>query len=242
MCPRGAVTFPVTSALPPWHLTGDGYIWLFKFPRGFVQQSGFLADWQLTALGSTVGAVMLIDYRQSDVGPYRELLFMPGRMRLAGRSFFSISKIYVSTQDSVANGIENWGIPKQLAAVERVQAADGSERFSAVLGGREFFNATLEPCGLRFPFSSALIPLAIGQERRGDLVLTRPLARGTGRLCRVRDVRVEGSRFPDIAQVKPIAVVAVRDFRMTFPVPEIVSGFFGSLPSPMTNPGRGRSP
>ena len=98
------------------------------------------------------------------------------------------------------------------------------------------------PFGLRFPFGSALIPLAIGQERRGDLLITRPSTKGTGRLCRARDVRVTASSFPDIAQVKPIAVVAVRDFRMTFPVPEIVSGFFGSLPSPMTNPGRGRSP
>jgi hypothetical protein len=27
--------------------------------------------------------------------------------------------------------------------------------------------------------------------------------------------------------MKPIAVIAVRDFRMTFPVPQIVPGFFG---------------
>ena len=126
----------MTIAPPPWHLTGDAYIWLFKFPRGFVERNGFLADWQRAALGATLGAVVLIDYRESDVDPYRELLFIPGRMKVAGRGVFSISKIYVSSPDSVANGIENWGIPKQLANFERTTGADGSERFSAALDGR----------------------------------------------------------------------------------------------------------
>ena len=221
----------VTAALPPWHLTGDGYLWLFRFPRAFVEQGGFLADWQRTALGSTLGAVMLIDYRQSNVGPYRELLFMPGRMKLAGRSVFSISKIYVSTADSVVNGIENWGIPKQLASFERVSFADGSERFGVNLEGREIFTARLAPFGPRFPFVSALLPLAVGQERRGDLLITRPKAVGTGRLCRARDVHAAAACFPDIARMKPIAVIAVRNFRMTFPAPQIVPGFFGQARS-----------
>jgi hypothetical protein len=221
----------VTPAAPPWHLTGDAYIWLFWFPREFVERNGFLADWQRDALGATLGAVMLIDYRESDVGPYRELLFLPGRMNLAGHGVFSISKIYVSTPDSVANGIENWGIPKQLAAFERTLLADGGERFCAALDGREFFAARLEPFGPRFPFSSVLIPVAVGQERRGDLLITRPSVKGTGRLCRARDVRVTASCFPDIARLEPIAVAAVRDFRMTFPVPQIVPGFFGQVRS-----------
>jgi hypothetical protein len=173
---------------------------------------------------------MLIDYRESEVGPYRELLFMPGRMKLAGRSMFSISKIYVSTVDSVGNGIENWGIPKQLAEFARTPSADGSDRFGVTLGGREIFTARLEPFGPRFPFSSALLPVAIGQEKRGDLLITRPRAVGTGRLCRAREVRVTASCFPDVTRIKPIALIAVRGFRMTFPVPRIVPEFFASVP------------
>jgi hypothetical protein len=201
---------------------------LFRFPREFVERDGFLADWQRTALGSTLGAVMLIDYHQSDVGPYRELLFMPGWMKLAGRIMLSISKIYVSTPESVVNGIENWGIPKQLADFERVSCADGSECFRVAIEGRECFSAQLASFGPRFPLSTALIPIAIAQERRGDLVVTRPIVKGSGRLCRVRDLRVAGSWFPDFARFRPIAVVAVKDFHMTFPVPGIVQGYFGT--------------
>ena len=216
-------------APPPWRLTGDSYIWLFKFPRDFVESSGFLADWQRAALCSTLGGVMLIDYRESDVGPYRELLFIPGQVRLADHSMFTISKIYVSTRDSVVNGSENWGIPKQLADFKRATSAEGSDRFSVALGGREFFSARLLPFGLRFPFASALIPLAVGQERRGDLLITRPRAVGMGRLCRVRDLRVAAPEFPDFTGLEPIALIAVRGFRMTFPVPQIVPAFFGGV-------------
>jgi hypothetical protein len=215
------------DAPPPWHLEGDGYIWLFRFPRAFVEREGFLADWQGAALGSTLGAVMLVDYSESDVGPYRELLFMPGRIRLAGRRMTTISKIYVSTAESVANGFENWGIPKQLAVFDRTPSADGSERFSVSLDGREIFSAELTAFGPCFPFISALLPFAVGQERYGDLLITRPRAGGTGRLCRARHLHVAGASFPDIARLKPIALIAVRGFRMVFPVPQIVPGFFG---------------
>jgi hypothetical protein len=217
----------VIAAPAPWRLAGDGYIWIFRFPRAFVEREGFLSDWQSEALVSTLGAVMLIDYLESDVGPYRELLFIPGRVNVAGRGMFTISKIYVSTAESVVNGLDNWGIPKQLAAFDRASEGDGSERFGVNLEGREIFTARLAPFGPRFPFVSALLPLAVGQERRGDLLITRPKAVGTGRLCRARDVHAAAAYFPDIARMKPIAVIAVRDFRMTFPVPQIVPGFFG---------------
>lgn len=30
----------------PWSLTGDGFIWLFKFPRDFIKRNGFMAGWR----------------------------------------------------------------------------------------------------------------------------------------------------------------------------------------------------
>jgi hypothetical protein len=208
-------------APPPWHLTGDGFIWLFRFPRDFIARNGFLAGWQRARLKSTLGAVMLVDYRETNVGPYRELLFIPGQFDVSGRSLFSISKIYVSTYDSVWNGIENWGIPKELADFAHQTHGDGSETFSASLDDHTFLSATLAPFGPRFPISSALAPLSVAQELRGDLLITHSTAKSSARLCRVRDLRVDAALFPDVSRIKPIAVIAVKDFRMTFPVPEV---------------------
>ncbi|NOS55010.1 MAG: hypothetical protein HOP37_01990, partial [Cyclobacteriaceae bacterium] len=105
----------IRIASAPWKLTGSGYILLYRFPKAFVAEHGFLVDFQKEKFVSGWGAVMLVDYKTSPVGPYRELLFIPGIFSFNKKKVFSISKIYVSTQNSVINGIENWGIPKELA-------------------------------------------------------------------------------------------------------------------------------
>ncbi|MCS7055796.1 MAG: acetoacetate decarboxylase family protein [Thermoflexales bacterium] len=215
-------------APPPWQLTGDGFIWLFRFSRAFVARCGFMADWQRARLTNTLGAMMLVDYRQTDVGPYRELLFIPGQFALSRRRVFSISKIYVSTAASVRGGVENWGIPKELAAFTRERRSDGSEAFGVACDGQLFFSATLAPFGPRFPISTSWMPLTVAQATRDDLLITRPTARGSARLCRVRSLRVDGARFPDVSRVRPLAVIAVSDFQMTFPEPEVVAGYFAS--------------
>ncbi len=219
-------------APPPWQLVGDGFIWLFRFPRDFVERSGFMADWQRACLKDSLGAVMLVDYRETNVGPYRELLFIPGRFALGGRRWFSISKIYVSTEASVRGGIENWGIPKELASFERRRRGDGSEAFSATRDGRLLFSATLAPLGPRFPISSSLVPLTVVQASGDNLLITHSTAKGSARLCRVRSLCVDGARFPDIGRVTPIVVIAVNDFRMTFPVPQVVKGYFAPANTP----------
>jgi acetoacetate decarboxylase len=58
---------------------------------------------------------MIVGYDTSGVGAYKELLFIPALFDFDKKKAFNISKIYVSTEESVYNGIENWGIPKQLA-------------------------------------------------------------------------------------------------------------------------------
>ena len=86
-------------APPPWDLTGRGYVFLFTGApdvRGPTTPPG-------SRFAGGLGAVMLLDYTSSDVGPYRELLFVPGRYSLGGRRCYSISRIYVSTPESVAN-------------------------------------------------------------------------------------------------------------------------------------------
>jgi len=214
------------SAPPPWHLTGDGFVWLFRFARDFVEHNGGLTDWQRASLKDTLGAMMLVDYRETNVGPYRELLFIPGRFELGGRRRFSISKIYVSTEASVRGGIENWGIPKELATFARDRLDDGSEVFSVMRDDRTIFSSRLAPFGPRFPISSSLVPLTVAQERCGDLLITRSNARGSARLCRVRDLHVDAAYFPDVTHVGPVVVLAVSDFRMTFPAPQVVRGYF----------------
>ena len=110
-------TLPAPSILAPapWTLTGNGYIFLYRLPKKLIQENGFLADYQNVFYKGLVSSIMLVDYHTTPVGPYRELLFIPGLFKMVDKYTFSISKIYVSDQNSVWNGIENWGIPKEWA-------------------------------------------------------------------------------------------------------------------------------
>ncbi len=213
---------------PPWCLRGDGFIWLFRYPPAFIARAGRLADWQRACLASTFGALMAVDYLETTVGPYRELLFIPGQFNVAGRRLFSITSIYVNTEVSRRGGMAHWAIPKALAEIARARQADGREVFRAARDGAVFFEARLAAFGLRFPISSALLPLGVAQSQGADLLITRPKARGWARLCRVHDMWADGACFPDLRSCRPLLVLAIQGFRMTFPPPQVVPGYFAN--------------
>ncbi|KAL3459646.1 hypothetical protein BJX64DRAFT_279031 [Aspergillus heterothallicus] len=65
-------------------------------------------------------AVMIVRYEDTDVGPYDELILIPGRAvnPHSNKAELRISTIYVSTDASVWNGRRNWNIPKHRAVFD----------------------------------------------------------------------------------------------------------------------------
>ncbi|MBO0938681.1 acetoacetate decarboxylase family protein [Fibrella sp. HMF5335] len=209
------------TAPPPWTLHGDGLVLVAHFPEAFVRQHGFLADFQQAGYRGWLGTVMLVDYKTSNVGPYRELLFIPGLFSIGGNTTFSISKIYVSTQVSVDNGIENWGIPKEQADFDITHEPDGSTTYVVSRQGKPFFSVRATSGGLSFPVSTRLLPgFQVTQQRRNATLLTAPKATGKGQLARLHNLQIDPAFFPDITQGIRLATIAVKDFTMVFPVPE----------------------
>ncbi|BGO94126.1 hypothetical protein NBRC10512_002899 [Rhodotorula toruloides] len=124
------------AALPvcpaPWDLTGEG--WIFPISTPFSKtpiplpdgsyaplETGTSAD-QGKRFHGGVGMVMIVRYTSDEAGPYDELMYIPGLFSRAGaengeepKYHLAISRIYVSTDASVANGRRNWGIPKHRA-------------------------------------------------------------------------------------------------------------------------------
>lgn len=213
----------IQLAPPPWTLHGDGIVLVAHFSESFVREHGFLDHFQQDGYLGYIGTVMLVDYHTSGVGPYRELLFIPGLFKLGGQTTFSISKIYVSTYDSVWNGIQNWGIPKELAQFNLTTLPDGARVFEVSKEGRLFFSARVKPWSFRFPVSTVLLPgFQVTQQRGHDLLLTRPSASGKGRLASLSQVGIDPVYFPDIRQGTVLSTIMVEDFTMTFPVPVAV--------------------
>ncbi|OJJ54787.1 hypothetical protein ASPSYDRAFT_476216 [Aspergillus sydowii CBS 593.65] len=78
---------------------------------------------------SWLKGVMIVRYDDSDVGPYDELIFIPGRAvnPHSGKKDMRISTIYVSTDSSVWNGRRNWNIPKHRARFEFTPTSSGKD-------------------------------------------------------------------------------------------------------------------
>ena len=213
-------------ALPPWTLKGKGYIFLYHFSKEFVMKNGFLADYQKDGYnGDMLGTIMLVDYQESPVGPYQELLFIPGRCKFDGKKIFTISKIFVSSLDSVKNGIENWGIPKELANFKVSYLSDNQTKFDVSIDGESFFTAHLKNKSFYFPISTRFFPLKLAQKLGKKLIVTKSMAKGKASFAKFLSLKVNEKYFPDISKLKPIAALAIKDFKMTFPIPSIKEFF-----------------
>lgn len=215
------------QAPPPWKLKGNGYIFLYHFPKSFVEKFGFLSDYQADRFnGDFVGTVMLVDYATSAVGPYHELLFVPGRLDFDKKKIFSISKIYVSSQESVENGIANWGIPKELADFKITKLSEKEEIVEVMIAGRTFFKGHLQKRSFKFPITTKFFPLKLAQKLGNDLLITNSPAKGKASFTKLLNIEVDSSHFPPISQLKPLSILAVSDFEMEFPHPEITRNYF----------------
>lgn len=207
------------KAPAPWTLTGDGYILLYKFPRKFAEAHSYFGDYK-----GGLGAVMLVDYHTSDVGPYREVLFSPGRIAYPGRPVrtgYSISRIYVDSIPSVINGQDNWGIPKEFAEFDVRRIDRGVERIRIYRDQQRFLDITLQTGGWRLPVNAALMP-AIVQQRRGRTFVTKLRAAGRAQFVRVLNFQIESDLFPPVHQFRPLLAMRITGFKMTFPVPEML--------------------
>jgi hypothetical protein len=213
----------------PWDLHGSGWIVALKLPRDSPALDAFVPP-ELAGRGRGLASyLMYVDYAQSGCGPYRELLFIPGGFPFDdGRRHLTISRIVVSTWDSVVNGRNNWGIPKDRADFEVEQGgADGrEERVRVTTDGREL-------CELRFgtrrfapplPVHGALLPESLrtlAQRLRCHTFYYAPEARGRLRPGRLLSWRFDAALFPDLAGAAVIAAFKVESFRMSFPVARV---------------------
>ena len=213
----------MTVVPPPWTLTGRGFVLVYRFPRDWALRHGFIPAHRASSFLGGFGAVMLVNYASSDCGPYRELLFVPGKFRSAdGSSRYAITKIFVSTQVSVDSGIANWGIPKELAqfdwqhgSLERVRVAQGDMPIV------EFGFSSSQTFSL--PVTTAILPEFLRTLEQhgldGQRLLTAPSGAGRVQPARLEDLTINSALFPDLSEFKPLVTVKAEPFTLGFPVP-----------------------
>lgn len=215
----------IQLAAAPWDLSGSGYIVAVRLPRDVLDHGSFLPEGCPRLGRGRLAYAMFVDYASGDVGPYHELLYIPGRLRIGPRRDLSISRIFVSTWASVVNGEVNWGIPKDRADFQVGYGEDGIDRIKVQApGGPVFAELELQARGPRLPAPGHWTPRSwrtLSQLRDGKVYTYTPSARGHFRYARVRNWRFDPAYFPDLARGEVVAAVKLTDFRMVFPLSDI---------------------
>lgn len=205
----------------PWNLKGKGYIFIYKFKKDFVNKRGNVPEFLKGSFSGGFGSVMLVDYEESDAGPYGELLFIPGKFRFHGKKLDNISKIYVSTMESVVNGRANWGIPKEKAEFSFEKLSSNTEKATVTANGKIAAEFTLKSGRFFFPVSTKLLPFPLVQQHEGKHYFTNFFGKGRGHFAKVKDIKIDPELFPDVSLCRPIAVIRVDPFDITFPEAKI---------------------
>ncbi len=215
----------VLRAKAPWDMTGDVYVLALKMPDEMLDTHCFVPDSLKGLRLSAPSNLMYVDYKSSPAGPYKELLFVPGKFRFGGKACSTISKIFVSTRESVVNGMENWAIPKTLAQFETRTLPNGHERVVVSTGGRVFADLTFSAVSFGLPFSDRWVPDRFrlkAQSYQGSNYFYAPITRATLKWARLRKSRIDPNLFPDISRGKPLRCVRLEDFRMHIPAATVV--------------------
>ncbi|MHB8127675.1 MAG: hypothetical protein ACYDEX_01565, partial [Mobilitalea sp.] len=88
-------------------------------------------------------------------------------------------------------------------------------------GSAPIFEATFKSGIVPFPVNTALLPFPLLQHLEGKAYQTTFKGRGTGRLVTMTDLKINEEMFPDLTDIKPIAIIRVAPFHITFPVAKI---------------------
>lgn len=211
----------VARAPAPWRLRGDGWILLLRLPDEVRSDPRSLPPELRDRPVSGPSMLMFVDYAASPAGPYRELLYIPGRFRTTdGTRAWSVTRIFVSTWDSVVNGRLNWGIPKDLAEFTRLPSRRG-ERIEVRIGDRQVAAIDLEAHGPALPVHAALLPGRLRRlvqyhgARRFEFT---PGARGRASLARVGSIAADPELVGEFSGARVALALRIPEFELQFPV------------------------
>ncbi|KAJ6612707.1 hypothetical protein B0H10DRAFT_2051590 [Mycena sp. CBHHK59/15] len=169
----------------PWKLKGRSWAFLLSpLPDKSSFPAGWATAYQAEALAGTgefiggPGIIQIVSYSESPVGPYDELIYVPGKWKYAdGTKGFRITKIYVSTKESTMNGRKNWNIPKQVASFDIKTESDGRTDITVSHPGAPapFFKVSIRS----IPVLSALsVPTSTSIFGKFTLLVQPPLPAG----------------------------------------------------------------
>ncbi len=211
---------PRTGGAPLFRLRGSAFALLYRLPREALLASRAVPDEARDGFRGGTSALLLADYESSDLGPHREVLFVPGRFACEAGSFHSVTRGWVSSGAVAARGLPSWGLRRELAEVT-IERSGPVHRVTLSRPDRSPIAAfTLRAGRLGVPVTADLLPAArrtILQRVEGGGLLTTLAGRASLGPARVESVRVFCDDLPDLSRIQPVMAVRLEGLSLALP-------------------------
>ncbi len=215
----------VSSMPAPWHLHGEGFVLVYHFPRSFIlpliERQSSIPSSELGRFLGGFSFVMLMNYARSEVGPYQELLFIPGRFQLGAASGYTVTNILVSSLASAVNGRSNWGLPKEVAQFEWQSSGHYQRTIQVARQHETFLSVRFRASKFHFPLPFGLFPFSLVQAFNQQVYVTRLSGWGTAHFAHLNLLSTQSHFFPSVFHHSPLAVFMLSRFDVTFQSPQV---------------------
>lgn len=201
----------VKKAPAPWKLSGEAIVLLYKFKKNWVENQGMLPKNLKGKFRGGLGLVILVNYTDSPVGSFQELVFMPGRFRK--NKMQVITKLITDSEPNAINGQNNWGLPKEIHPI-LWQKAKSRDQVGVYHQERRLFSIEIEHGGIPIPVSTIFFPIHLCQTWNKLKFFSKPLCTGWGKLAKVKNLEIDPEYFPDIRNKKPLLALKVNPFNL----------------------------
>lgn len=206
----------------PWKLKGEGIVITHRIKKSWILKNGLIPIHLHQNFKGGLAFTMLVDYHESDCGPYKELLFIPGFFLIKNRYRLMITKIYVNSEDSISSGRNNWGIPKEFAKITW-QNFNNEIIFEALQDDQMILKAKVKSNKFAFPVTTKISPFNMHQEMDNKSYVFKPVGKGKSAFSKLKEISISKNHFPNIQEGKLVNCVHIKKFNMSFPTSKIES-------------------
>ncbi|GEM_PF-1457380 len=200
---------------PPWELRGNGFVVFYRFPKEFLNTYSLVPNVLRSLFCGGIGAMMLFDYYQTPVGPYSEILFIPGQFAYENKKYHSITRRLATSRESAAAGYAQWGIPEEKGTVHFIYLDNRYTRIRLAVNdkktadGAAHTEITFKTNGIPLFMPSWCMPNRLLHCDGKHLYRSRIKIKTRARLCRIKNNIVQHPSFPDTTTLRPLAVLHI---------------------------------
>jgi hypothetical protein len=198
---------------------GCGYIFLYKFDEEFVRLETFLPEVLKNNYCGGLGAVIYLNYAESPVGAFEELLFIPGKFCYRGEKNHFISRAYTSTESAIKEGFEKWHLKKEKATFSHEKLQNHTENITAYVNEDDFASFELKTGKFKIRMNTIKrLKFSLMQLHDDVPVKIDYSGRLTAKFSKLESIKIRPAFFPDIAKFTPLGIFKLQNLVLRFSV------------------------